>query len=147
MIMSNETGTKAYKCLQAMLKGETLHRKKLGEMRIADNNDSLHSYASYLRNQRFIPIVSTKNADGTCDYFMLPKEIERFKNPILRPQQKEEMRAIVEFERQEKLVGEFVRFLSKLVEFPVLWNFWHDLPFRLDEIGIEINALLGREKH
>ncbi|HAT1825570.1 TPA: hypothetical protein JBA24_14360 [Legionella pneumophila] len=144
--MDNETGTKAFKCLQALLKGETLHRKKLGDMGIADNNDSLHSYASYLRHQRLIPVESTKNSDGTCDYFMLPREIDRFRNPVSRIQQKEEMRSLIERERQEKLIEDFFRFLTRLNEFPILWNFWCDLPFRLAEISTDINALLNHEE-
>ena len=144
--MTNETKTKATKCLQALLNGEMLHRKKLGEMGIADTNDSLHSYASYLRNKRFIPIESTKNPDGTCNYFMLSEEIARYKDPIQRVKQQEEMTSLIECERQQKLIEEVTTFLNRLIEFPALWSFWSDLPFRLDEIRIEINALLSNEK-
>ncbi|WP_133128535.1 hypothetical protein [Legionella nagasakiensis] len=144
--MTNDTKTKATKCLQALLNGGVLHRKKLGDMGIADTNDSLHSYASYLRNQRFIPVQSRKNPDGTCDYFISRKEIARYKDPILRAQQRDEMRAAVERERQEKLVDEFLRFLTRLAEFPVLWSFWCELPFKLGEVSTEINALLDQEE-
>jgi len=145
-MMTNETKTKAYKCLQAFLHGEVLHRKKLGDMGIADTNDSLHSYTSYLRNQRLIPVESSKNPDGTCNYFMSSKEITRYKSPDLRAQQRDEVRAAVERERQEKLIEEFIRFLVRLAEFPVLWSFWCDLPFKLGEISTEINALLDQEE-
>lgn len=144
--MNNNTKTKTSKCLRAMLDGSILNRKRLGDMGLADNNDSLHSYASYLRNKRFIPIKSTKNPDGTCDYFMPSEEIARYKNPIQRIKQQEEMISIIECERQQKLIEEITTFLNRLIEFPILWSFWNDLPFKLDEIRIEINALLNNEK-
>ncbi len=144
--MNNNTKTKASKCLKAMLGGSILNRKRLGDMGLADNNDSLHSYASYLRNKRFIPIESTKNPNGTCDYFMLSEEIARYKDPIQRIKQQEEMTSLIECERQQKLIEDVSTFLNRLIEFPALWCFWSDLPFRLDEIRIEINALLSNEK-
>ena len=144
--MNNNTKTKASKCLKAMLHGAILNRKRLGDMGLADNNDSLHSYASYLRNKRFIPIESAKNPNGTCDYFMLSTEIARYKDPVQRIKQEEEMVSIVECERQQNLIEEVSKFLKRLIETPTLWSFWCDLPFRLDEIRIEINALLSNEK-
>ncbi len=75
--------------LKALLEGRTLNRKHF-------NNGSLHSWISTLRNQRFIPIESsTKNDDGTCDYFMTKGEIARFKDPKSRKKQRAEMRLVI----------------------------------------------------
>lgn len=90
--MNNKIKTKASKCLKALLDETTLNRKTLGDMGIAVNNDSLHSYMSYLRNTRFIPIECVTLDDRTCNYFMKPEEIIRYKDPILRKQQKNEMK-------------------------------------------------------
>ena len=99
--MNNQAKTKASKCLRALLNGKTLNRKILGNMKIAINNDSLHSYMSYLRNERLIPIERIKKDDGTCDYFMFPEEITRYNDPMLKKIQRVEMKLIVEQERQQ----------------------------------------------
>jgi site-specific recombinase XerC len=143
--MTKKIKTKAEKCLQALLRGELLNRKNLGDMGLAENNDSLHSYISYLINKRFIPIQSTKNLDGTHDYFMCPKEIERFKNRLLRIEQQDHMKVLIEVERQRKIIEEFSRFLIRLKTFPELWCYWPELWFCLGDISKDINALLGNE--
>lgn len=126
--------------LKALLEGRTLNRKHF-------NNGSLHSWISTLRNQRFIPIESSiKNDDGTCDYFMTKAEIARFKDPKSRKIQRAEMKLVIERERQQKIITHFTKFLGCLIEFPLLWGLWDELPFRLKDITREINALLGQEK-
>lgn len=144
--MNNQTKTKASKCLRALLEGKTLNRKTLGDMNIAINNDSLHSIISSLRNRRFIPIENIKKPDGTCDYFMLPNEIENHQNNDLRKIQRTAMKLIVEGERQHKIIAQFLKFFERLIKFPSLWGLWDELPFKLDDIGKQINALLGNEK-
>ena len=100
-----------------------------------------------MRNQRFIPVESsTKDLDGTCDYYMLPHEIMRFKHPELRKIQQNEMRLVIEFERQQKIVADFIVFLERLVAFPMLWSLWDELPHKLEDIAMEICALIGNEK-
>lgn len=137
--MSNISDGKIAQVLKALLEGRKLNRKDF-------NNGSLHSWISTLRNKKHIPVASSKNTDGTCDYFMLPEEIKRYKDPVLRAQQRDEVRAAVERERQVKLIEDFLRFLARLVEFPVLWSFWCEAPFKLSEISTEINALLVQEE-
>ena len=94
---------KTTKCLAVMLDGGIINRKTLGSLKISEFNDSAHSLVSILRNERLIPIESLRQADGTSDYFMLPEEINRYKDPTLRPQQREEMRIHVEAKRQRRL--------------------------------------------
>jgi hypothetical protein len=57
---------------------------------------------SILRNEWLIPIESLRQEDGTSDYFMLPDEIIRYKDPLIRPHQREEMKKLVEDKRQKK---------------------------------------------
>lgn len=126
--------------LKALLDGKTINRKDY-------NNGSLHSWISSLRNERYIPIeTDMKNSDGTCDYYMLPEEIVRFREPELRKKQEAEMRLIVERERQQNFIDQFLEFLKCLIEYPSLWGYWDELSFRLDEIAREINALLSHEE-
>ena len=146
MTMNNQTKTKTSKCLRALLKGKTLNRKTLGNMKLAINNDSLHSIISNLRNKRFVPIENIKKPDGTSDYFMLPGEIKNYQNNELRKTQRSEMQLAVECDRQRKIVSEIFNFLERLIKFPTLWALWDELPFKLDDIGKLINALLGNEK-
>jgi hypothetical protein len=94
---------KATKCLAVLLDGGVINRKTLGELGIAAYNDSAHSLISILRNERLIPIESFRQEDGTSDYFMLQDEIERYKDPDFRQQQKEEMRKLIETKRQAKI--------------------------------------------
>ena len=138
--MSNNSGI-VTSVLKAMLDGRIINRKEF-------DNGSLHSWVSTLRNQRFIPVASgTKNQDGTCDYYMLPHEIVRFKNPEFRKIQKHEMRLVIERERQQKIVADILVLLERLVAFPMLWSLWDELPHRLEDIAMEINALVGHEKN
>ena len=137
--MSNNSGI-VTTVLKAMLDGRIINRREF-------DNGSLHSWVSTLRNQRFIPIESgTKHQDGTCDYYMLPYEIVRFKNPEFRKIQQHEMRLVIERERQQKIVADFIVFLERLVAFPMLWSLWDELPHKLEDIAMEICALIGNEK-
>lgn len=106
---SPKTEAKATKCLNVLLAGGVINRKHLDELGIASYNDSAHSLISILRNERFIPIESKRRHDGTCDYLMLPTEITRYNDPVLRQQQREEMKALVEEKRQRRITA----FLSK----------------------------------
>lgn len=94
---------KATKCLVVMLDGGVINRKTLGSLQISAFNDSAHSLVSILRNERLIPIESLRQADGTSDYFMLQDEIKRYKDPTLRPQQREDMRKLVEGKRLRRI--------------------------------------------
>jgi hypothetical protein len=102
-IKPKKAETKATKCLNVLLGGGVINRKSLGELGIAAFNDSAHSLISILRNERFIPIESIRQSDGTVDYMMLSQEIVRYNNPTLRQQQREEMKNIVEAKRQAKI--------------------------------------------
>ena len=126
--------------LKVLLGGRTINRRDF-------DNGSLHSWISTLRNERYIPIESSsKNPDGTCDYYMLPEEITRFQDLERRKEQAQEMKLIIECERQQKNITQFVKFLRRLVGYPLLWGYWDELPFSLDSINAEINALLGNEE-
>lgn len=81
--------------LKALLEGQRLNRKNF-------NNGSLHSWISTIRNQRYIPVESIETSDRTCDYFVLPEEIDRYFNPVLREQQRKEMREHVLRRRQQQ---------------------------------------------
>ncbi len=83
--------------LKALLEGQKLNRKDF-------NNGSLHSWISAIRNQRYIPVESIATSDRTCDYFMLPYEIKRCLTPILRQQQRQEMREQVFRRRQQQAI-------------------------------------------
>lgn len=129
-----------------MLDGKVITRKTLGERGLADNNDSLHSYVSYLYHTRHIPIEREKNDDGTMSYFIRPAEIYRYRDPELRKKQIEEIQGEIEVERQKKLIEQFVCFLTNLDVYPVLWRYWSGLPHALDEISWLIDALLNGKK-
>lgn len=93
--MSNKHNRITAMILKALLEGQRLNRKDF-------NNGSLHSWISTIRNRRYIPIESIETSDRTCDYFMLPEEIERYFNPVLRKQQRKEMREHVLRRRQQQ---------------------------------------------
>ncbi|KTD25448.1 Uncharacterised protein [Legionella lansingensis] len=93
--MSNKTDGKTSMALKAMLEGARLNRKDFG-------NASLHSWVSTIRNQWFIPVESVYTHDRTCDYYILKEEIMRYKDPELRPQQRQEIKAEVLRRRQQK---------------------------------------------
>lgn len=95
--------SKATKCLAVMLDSGVINRKTLGSLGISAFNDSAHSLISILRNERLIPIESLRRDDRTVDYFMLPKEISRYKDPTLRAQQQEDMRNLVKEKRQRRI--------------------------------------------
>lgn len=86
-----------------MLDSGVINRKTLDSLGISAFNDSAHSLISILRNERLIPIESLRRNDRTVDYFMLPKEITRYKDPTLRIQQQEDMRNLVKEKRQRKI--------------------------------------------
>ena len=138
--MKNTNSQIVTSTLKALLDGRTLNRKDF-------NNGSLHSWVSTIRNQRFVPVESSgKNSDGTCDYYMLSEEIERYKDVVGRKKQRAEMKLTVETERQKKLIEQVLKFFERLIMYPSLWGLWDELPFRLDDIAKQINALLGQEK-
>lgn len=109
---------KALRCLKVMLNGQVLNRKTLGDLGIAANNDSAHSLISILRNERLIPIESNRISDETCDYYMKPVEIVRFKDPILRQQQRMEMKKLVEEKRMAYTCSQFLKLLDRLNKYP-----------------------------
>lgn len=86
--MSNKSDGKTSMALKSMLEGKKLNRKDFG-------NASLHSWISTIRNQWFIPVENIYTHDGTCDYYMSWREISRYKDPELRQQQCQEMKAEV----------------------------------------------------
>lgn len=94
---------KAKKCLDILLNNGVINRKTLDGLGIGEFNDSAHSLISILRNERLIPIESIRRHDRTVDYVMLPEEIVRYKEPVLRQQQKEEMRRLIEIKRQARI--------------------------------------------
>ena len=139
--MNNKNNGIVSAVLKALLDGRIINRRNF-------DNGSLHSWVSTLRNQRFIPVESgTKNQDGTCDYYMLPHEIVRFKNPEFRKIQQDEMKLVIELERQQKIIADIFVLLERLVAFPMLWSLWDELPHRLEDIAMAINSLLNNEKN
>lgn len=102
-IKPKKAEAKATKCLAILLDGKVINRKTLGSLGISAFNDSAHSLISILRNERLIPIESLRQEDGTSDYFMLPHEIIRYKDPCIRPHQIEEMKKLVEEKREQKI--------------------------------------------
>ncbi|BCA96094.1 hypothetical protein TUM19329_24550 [Legionella antarctica] len=93
--MSNKSDGKTSMALKAMLEGKKLNRKDFG-------NASLHSWISTIRNQWFIPVESIYTHDRTCDYYMPWKEINRYKNPELRQEQRQETKAEVLKRRKQQ---------------------------------------------
>jgi hypothetical protein len=136
--------SKALQCLNVLLNGGRINRKTLGEMGIAAHNSSAHSYISILRNQWFIPIVSERQEDGTSDYFMVPEEIMRYKNPTLRSQQMEETRADVLKKRHKEKAKSIQIFLRVLRRDSQIWRHVPGLRKQLSKIAKEINALLEK---
>ncbi|HAT2075357.1 hypothetical protein [Legionella pneumophila] len=94
--MSNKRDGKTTMALKALLDGTRLNRKDF-------DNASLHSWISTIRNQWFIPVESVYTQDRTCDYYMLKEEIKRYKDPELRLQQRQEMKAEILRSRQQAL--------------------------------------------
>ncbi|HAT3974876.1 TPA: hypothetical protein RG395_000044 [Legionella pneumophila] len=94
--MSNKRDGKITMALKALLDGARLNRKDF-------DNASLHSWISTIRNQWFIPVESVYTQDRTCDYYMLKEEINRYKDPELRLQQRQEMKAEILRRRQQTL--------------------------------------------
>lgn len=139
-----KTDALASRCLDLLLKGKILNRKTLDEMDITANNSSLHSLISILRNERFIPIMSHRQEDWTCDYYMTEREIERFHNPILRNQQREHMRSLVERKRIKKVIFRFNQLLDLLSKLPDFWMYLE--PNSLEKVVENINALLENKK-
>ncbi len=93
--MNNKSDGKTSMVLKAMLEGRTLNRKDFG-------NASLHSWISAIRNKWFIPVESIYTHDRTCDYYIPWEEINRYKDPELRQQQRQETKAEVLRRRQQQ---------------------------------------------
>lgn len=93
--MNNKSDGKTSMALKAMLDGKKLNRKDF-------SNASLHSWVSTIRNQWFIPVESIYTHDRTCDYYMPWEEISRYKDPELRQQQRQEMKAEVLRRREQQ---------------------------------------------
>ncbi|CZG11084.1 hypothetical protein SC738_01535 [Legionella pneumophila serogroup 1] len=93
--MNKKSDRKTAIALKAMLEGKKLNRKDFG-------NASLHSWISTIRNQMFIPVESIYTQDRTCDYYILEEEIKRYKDPELRSQQIQEIKADVLRRRQQQ---------------------------------------------
>lgn len=136
---------KTSKCLKVMLTGNALNRKTLGDLGIAANNDSAHSLISILRNERLIPIESNRISDETCDYYMKPEEITRFKDPILRQQQRMEMKKLVEEKRIIYACSQFLKLLDRLNKYPDVWRYAPTLPSTLKVISEAINAFIKKQ--
>ena len=131
---------KAESVLRRLLRGESLNR---GE---DFDNGSLHSIISILRNEWFVPVESERGAGGgTCNYYMLPQEIERFKNPDLRKLQINEMKRLIEIKRASACITRFKKLLWSRGETPPQWTGSQKLMSELKAVQWEINAILTVE--
>ncbi len=137
---------KATLCVAVMLNGGVLNRKTAHKFGISTENYSLHSTISIIRNIRLIPVESKQLFDGTCDYYMEHEEIMRYLDPVLREQQKEEMRLLVDQKRIKRIVKHFSGLLDWLNEIPKLWRSVEHLPEKLRDIAMKLNALLTDKK-
>lgn len=136
----------ATRCLSVLLKGGAINRKTLDKLKIGEYNGSAHSLISLLRNTRYIPINSYRVKNETCDYLMSQEEIMRYNDPILRSQQREEMKRQVVDKRARKACKQFLTLLDRLDECPQLWQYVPTLPEVLDAIEKKLSALLFRKK-
>ena len=143
---SKANEAKAMKCLKHMLVGGAVNRIMLDELGIGAKNDSAHTMMSTLRNQRYVPIISKRSENGTCNYYILADEIERYKDPVLRRRQAEEMKAHVDEKRTHTLIERFLNFLSRVRNSPALRRHVKSSKAELREISTEINALLNSEE-
>ena len=133
---------KATRGLEHMLKGGVVNRATLAEIGVADKNDSAHTMMSGLRNYRYIPIISRRTDDGTCDYCMAPEEIKRYNNPDLRQQQREEMKTHVEEKRIHSAIEKFLNFLTRMRNSRQLRRHIK----KIQAVTTEINALVELEQ-
>lgn len=137
---------KATQCLQHMLNGGVINRITLDKIGISAKNDSAHTMISKLRNDELIPVISHRTDDKTCDYYMTPEEIKRYKDPLLREQQREEMKLHVDEKRVHKILKSFSKFLQRLRDFPKLWQHVESSEIALEQIPKDINALNDSKK-
>lgn len=138
----SNVNAKSTRFLIALLNGKTISRKTLRRMKISEYNDPAHSYASQLKNNRYIPIERQLTSNGICNYSMNPEEIKRFNDPVLRQQQSDEVRTQVEDGRRSRFIKSTHNYLARLEKNPDLWRFIPNLPQELQLITNKIDAIL-----
>ena len=138
-IKPKNSEAKAESVLRRLLRGESLNRED------DFDNGSLHSIISILRNEWYVPIESERGPGGTCNYHMLPQEIERFKNPDLRRLQINEMKQLIEIKRASACIERFKKLLWSRGETPPQWTGSQKLMSELKAVQWEINAILTVE--
>jgi hypothetical protein len=138
--------SKAAKCLEPLLKGIRINRLTLDELGISEKNDSAHAMISTLRNERHIPVVSDRSEGKTCNYFMTPREIKRYNDPILRQQQQEEMRFHVKEKRTHRTLKSFLKSLMSWRKSSELRQHVESSPVTIRKISHEVNALIDQKK-
>ena len=73
----------ADRLLRAILDGHRVSRLNCEGFKIPYNY-SVHSLASYLKNERNIPLESTWTAEDVCEYSMTPEDIAEYLDPERR---------------------------------------------------------------
>lgn len=74
----------AYRLLRAMLEGRAVSRLNCHHYKVAPENASIHSAASFLKNSADIPLSSAWTNERVCLYWLEPAEIEAFHDPERR---------------------------------------------------------------
>src|ERR1700722_6920517 len=86
--------SKAAKMLEFLLNGKEISRKNCHIHGVSDQNDSIHSIGSYIRNILHVPLISNRQFPDrrVVHYLMASEEIIRYYNPHQRELQKAEMK-------------------------------------------------------
>jgi hypothetical protein len=113
------------KVQEALESGKRLNRENLEDLNITEKNKSLHSYISDIQNKRLVPVETEWSSQNpNKDYFMMPDEIERFKNPEQRIIQREEIRAKVEKKRRERQIKSLIKLIEKIERYPYIFPYF-----------------------
>src|SRR3990167_5851867 len=135
--------SKAARFIERLLKRETVNRTTLDELGISEKNDSAHTIVSTLRNEWLVPVISEQTKKGgVSNYYMTSWEIERYKDPILRIQQRKEMKSHVDEKRTHNALKSFFKSLVSWRKAPELRQHVDSSPVKIKEISREINALI-----
>lgn len=74
----------AHRLLRAMLEGRAVSRLNCHHYKVAHENASIHSAASFLKNAADIPLSSEWTDERVCRYWLDAEEIKAFHDPERR---------------------------------------------------------------
>jgi hypothetical protein len=134
----------AHRLLRAMLGGRAVSRLNCHHYKVAHENASIHSAASFLKNAADIPLSSAWTDEKVCAYWLEPEEITAFNDPERREIQARKTRNQTQSRRFYRSLIAALRLVRAVREFGISERY----PFVLEGLRTlhrEIGEVIKKE--